>query len=48
MKGIAQEVLALAAEVDRSYPGRVERGEKQPSLIWCFVLQLRWNVSQQI
>jgi XRE family transcriptional regulator, regulator of sulfur utilization len=35
-KGIAQEVLALAAEVDRSYLGRVERGEKQPSLDMVF------------
>ncbi len=31
-KGIAQEALALAADMDRSYLGRLERGEKQPSL----------------
>jgi XRE family transcriptional regulator, regulator of sulfur utilization len=37
-KGIAQESLALVAEVDRSYLGRVERGEKQPSLDMVFRL----------
>jgi XRE family transcriptional regulator, regulator of sulfur utilization len=31
-QGIAQETLALLAGMDRSYAGRVERGEKQPSL----------------
>jgi XRE family transcriptional regulator, regulator of sulfur utilization len=31
-QGIAQEALALAADMDRSYLGRLERGEKQPSL----------------
>ena len=31
-RGIAQEALALAADMDRSYLGRLERGEKQPSL----------------
>ena len=31
-KGVAQEALALIAETDRSYFGRIERGEKQPSL----------------
>ena len=29
--GVAQEALALIAEMDRSYLGRLERGEKQPS-----------------
>ena len=29
--GVAQEALALIAELDRSYLGRLERGEKQPS-----------------
>lgn len=31
-QGIAQEALALTADMDRSYLGRLERGEKQPSL----------------
>lgn len=32
-KGLAQEALALRAEVDRGFMGHVERGERQPSLI---------------
>lgn len=31
-KGLAQEALALRAEVDRGFMGHVERGERQPSL----------------
>ena len=31
-KGIAQEALVSSADMDRSYLGRLERGEKQPSL----------------
>jgi XRE family transcriptional regulator, regulator of sulfur utilization len=42
-KGIAQESLALVAEVDRSYLGRVERGEKQPSLDMVFRLAAALN-----
>lgn len=30
--GISQEGLALAANVERSYLGRVERGQSQPTL----------------
>jgi XRE family transcriptional regulator, regulator of sulfur utilization len=30
--GIAQDAFALAAGVDRSYYGKLERGERQPSL----------------
>ena len=30
--GISQEGLALAADVERSYLGRVERGQSQPTL----------------
>jgi XRE family transcriptional regulator, regulator of sulfur utilization len=37
-QGVAQEQLALRAEVDRSYLGRLERGEKQPSLDILFRL----------
>ena len=35
-KGIPQETLALGAALDRSYMGRVERGERQPSLDMVF------------
>ncbi len=31
-RGIAQEELALLAGIDRSFIGKVERGENQPSL----------------
>lgn len=31
-QGIAQDALALLAGVDRSYYGKLERGERQPSL----------------
>ena len=31
--GIAQEELALLAGIDRSFVGKVERGENQPSLV---------------
>jgi transcriptional regulator with XRE-family HTH domain len=36
--GVAQEALALEAAMDRSYLGKVERGEKQPSLDIVFRL----------
>jgi transcriptional regulator with XRE-family HTH domain len=32
-KGISQEKLALLAEVDRSYVGRVERGDNNVALL---------------
>jgi transcriptional regulator with XRE-family HTH domain len=32
-KGISQEKLALMAEVDRSYMGRVERGDNNAALL---------------
>jgi len=31
--GLAQEQLALLASTDRSFVGKVERGENQPSLV---------------
>lgn len=30
--GVAQDQLALMASIDRSYYGKLERGERQPSL----------------
>lgn len=30
--GVAQDAFALTASVDRSYYGKLERGERQPSL----------------
>ena len=35
-KGVAQDEFALHANIDRSYFGKLERGERQPSLalIW--------------
>lgn len=36
--GVAQEALALDAGMDRSYLGKVERGERQPSLDMVFRL----------
>jgi transcriptional regulator with XRE-family HTH domain len=32
-KGISQEKLALMAEIDRSYVGRVERGDNNVALL---------------
>lgn len=32
-RGISQEALALLAEVDRSYVGRVERGDNNVALL---------------
>jgi XRE family transcriptional regulator, regulator of sulfur utilization len=31
-RGVAQDAFALLAGVDRSYYGKLERGERQPSL----------------
>ena len=31
-QGVAQDAFALSASVDRSYYGKLERGERQPSL----------------
>lgn len=31
-RGVAQDAFALAARVDRSYYGKLERGQRQPTL----------------
>lgn len=36
--GLAQEALALKAEVDRTFVSRAERGERQPALTTVFLL----------
>ena len=43
--GVAQEALALIAEMDRSYLGWLERGEKQPSLDVVFRLAAALGVT---
>jgi XRE family transcriptional regulator, regulator of sulfur utilization len=43
--GVAQEALALDAGMDRSYLGKVERGEKQPSLDIVFRLAVVLGLS---
>lgn len=35
-KGIAQDEFALLSNIDRSYFGKLERGERQPSLALIF------------
>ncbi|MFW2177965.1 MULTISPECIES: helix-turn-helix domain-containing protein [unclassified Moraxella] len=37
-KGISQEDLALLADIDRSYMGRIERGEFNPTLTKIYQL----------
>lgn len=45
VSGVAQEALALDAGMDRSYLGKVERGEKQPSLDIVFRLSKALSVT---
>jgi len=35
-RGVAQDEFALLANIDRSYFGKLERGERQPSLALIF------------
>ena len=42
---LAQEALALRAEVDRTFVSRAERGERQPALTTVFLLAKALNVS---
>lgn len=43
--GLAQEALALKAEVDRTFVSRAERGERQPALTTVFLLAKALNIS---
>lgn len=44
-RGMSQEALALAAGLDRSYMGRVERGEQSVSLDKIFAIADALGVS---
>ena len=44
-KGISQEALALLAEVDRSYLGRVERGDNNVAILTLAKLAKALGVS---
>ena len=41
-KGISQESLAIKAHIDRSYMGRVERGEMN------ITLKVLWEISESL
>jgi transcriptional regulator with XRE-family HTH domain len=44
-KGISQEKLALLAEVDRSYVGRIERGDNNAAVLTLTRLATALDVS---
>ena len=44
-KSISQEKLALLAEVDRSYVGRVERGDNNVAVLTLFRLACAMDIS---
>jgi ribosome-binding protein aMBF1 (putative translation factor) len=44
-RGVSQEKLALIAEVDRSYVGRVERGDNNVALLTLLKLAQALDVS---
>lgn len=46
-KGISQEKLALLAEVDRSYVGRVERGDNNVAVLTLARLAKALDVSMR-
>ena len=43
-KGLSQEALALLCDLDRSYIGSVERGERNISLINIYKITLALNI----
>ena len=46
-KGVSQEKLALLAEVDRSYVGRVERGDNNVAILTLARLAKALEISMQ-
>ncbi|AHN70701.1 helix-turn-helix domain-containing protein [Aggregatibacter actinomycetemcomitans] len=44
-KGLSQEALALLCDLDRSYIGGVERGERNISLINIYKITLALNIN---
>ena len=44
-KGLSQESLALLCDLDRSYIGGVERGERNISLINIYKITLALNIN---
>jgi transcriptional regulator with XRE-family HTH domain len=44
-KGLSQEALALACDLDRTYIGGVERGERNISLVNIYKIAEALNVS---
>jgi transcriptional regulator with XRE-family HTH domain len=44
-RGISQEKLALLAEIDRSYVGRVERGDNNVAILTLLKITTALNIS---
>lgn len=44
-QGLTQEELADKAEIERSYMGAIERGERNPTLVKVFQLSNSLNIS---
>ncbi len=47
LKGLSQEALALACDLDRTYIGGVERGERNISLVNIHAIAAALGVSAQ-
>lgn len=45
--GLSQEALSLAAEIDRSYLGRIERGDSAATLLTVFKLARTLEVTTE-